>query len=110
MIKIKNGRIYLDWKDITDKPRINYVGFSKDGPVLLRPSPLEDRANGTCIVPESDWDRVYYWVYWKGKEVAYCSHRKDAEKVLDMCEQQQWDAEHCKEEDELDFYNNNIID
>lgn len=106
MIKVENWKVLLDWEDITNKPVWNYIACAWDHYVLLRPSPHEDRSEWNCIVSESDGDRLYYRVYWHHKEVAYCSHRKDAERVLDLCEQQQWDAEHCKEDE---FYMNNAI-
>lgn len=93
MLKIKSWKVFLDWEDITNKPIFNYIGVSREWSILLRPSPFENRSEWTCIVPEVDDDRVYYRVFWKNKEIAYCSSRKEAEKVLAMREQVEYDME-----------------
>ena len=93
MLIIKNGKVLLDGEDITNKPIYNYIGLSHNGSVLLKPSAFENRSEWTCIVPEVDDDRVYYRVYWKDREIAYCSSRKEAEEVLAMREQVEYDLE-----------------
>lgn len=99
---INGWKVLLDWVvDVTDKPMINYVGFSHEWPVFLRPSLYEDRSEWSCIITEQDGDRVRYRVYWRNIDVACCDTREDAEDVLIICEDRQREAEHCKE----DYFN-----
>lgn len=107
MLIIKNWKALFNGQDITNRPILNYVGFRRNGSVAFKPSPLEDRSEWTCIIPEEDDDRIYYRVYYKDKQVAYCKSRKEAEQVLEIWEQVEYECENCKEDE---FYLENEIE
>lgn len=97
MLKITNWKVMLDWKDITSQPVWNYIWMSHNGSVLVRPSQVEDRVNGTCIIPEVDDDRVYYRAVYQGDYIELCKDRKEAEKVLLDYEQREYDLATAKD-------------
>lgn len=98
MLKIKSGKVLLDGVDITDRPVFNYVWLSHNGSVIVRPSPFEDRSEWTCIITEIDDDRVRYSVFWRDRFIEMCNTREEAEKVLEICDEKQWEADHCKDD------------
>lgn len=97
-ITINSWQVLLDGvTDITEFPMINYIGFTHEWSCFLRPHPFELRSEWTCIIPEQDWDRVFYRVYWRNREVAYCDTMQEAEMILENCEQMQREADHSKD-------------
>ncbi len=103
MLKIKNWKVILDGRDITNMPMINYIGFSKEWSCLCKPSPLENRAEWTAIVTERDDDRLYYRAVYKWEDIAYCSSREEAERALMEAEQREYDMCEACASDEFDF-------
>ena len=98
MLKINAGKVVLDGVDITDRPMINYVACSRDWLKIMKPSMFEDRSEWTCIITEVDDDRVRYCVFWRDRFIEMCNTRKEAERVLEICDEKQWEAEHCKDD------------
>lgn len=97
-LTINSWQVLLDGvTDITNYPMINYIGFTHEWSCFLRPHVFEMRSEWTCIVVDDGWDRPYYTVFWRNKEMWYFAHRRQAEKCLEDCEQMQREADHCKD-------------
>lgn len=90
MLMIKNGRIFLNGVDISDKPMLNYL--TADGKYILKPTMAEKRENWVDVVDE---DNGLCEVYFHGELQCFIRWYAEAKKYLQYLV------------DEEDYYNGN---
>lgn len=97
-IKLENWTVVFEWKDITDKPVLNYM--TADWKEILRPTKMETRENWIEIADENEWlfGVYFHWeldcfIRWEKLARRYLQDLIDEEDYYNGNEKEYWELE-----------------